>query len=204
MKKAGKVIGIIVGIIVIVYGVLVISSYIGARNEPDLAAMQAEEKKVNEEINAKIKNIDLSNFQAEDLNGNIVTSEIFSKNKITLIDIWTSDCSPCIEGMPDLAKLQKENLEGVGILTVCKDAAYSEKAEKFAKELMTDNENILTLIPDKLLMNGLCDHIMAYPTLLFVDSKGKVIGDCYLGVSSTEKLKEEIFKRLEMAEKNKE
>ncbi len=203
MKKAGKVIGIIVGIIVIVYGVLVISSYIGARNEPDLAAMQAEEKKLNEEINAKMKKIDLSNFQAEDLNGNIVTPEIFSKNKITLIDIWTSDCSPCIEGMPDLAKLQKENLDGVGILTVCKDAANSEKAEKFAKKLMTDNDNILTLIPDKALMNGLCDHIMAYPTLLFVDSKGEVIGDRYLGVRSTEKLKEEIFKRLEMAEKNK-
>ncbi len=204
MKKAGKVIGIIVGIIVIVSGVLAISSYIGDRNAPDLATIQAAEKKLNEEINAKMKNIDLSNFQAEDLNGKIVTSEIFSKNKITLIDIWTSDCSPCIEGMPDLAKLQKENLEGVGILTVCKDAAYSEKAEKFARKLMTDNENILTLIPDKLLMNGLCDHIMAYPTLLFVDSKGKVIGECYLGVRSTEKLKEEIFKRLEMAEKNKE
>lgn len=202
MKKAGKVIGIIVGIIVVLYGALAISANIGMKNEPDLATMQAEEKKLNEEINAKMKNIDLSNFQAEDLNGNIVTPEIFSKNKITLIDIWNSDCSPCIDGMPDFAKLQKENLEGVGILTVCKDAAYSEKAEKFAKKLMTDNDNILTLIPDKGLMNGLCDHIMAYPTHLFVDSKGKVIGDRYLGVTSTEKLKEEIFKRLEMAEKN--
>lgn len=204
MKKIGKITGIIVGIIVVLYGVMVICGYIGARNEPDLATMQAEEKKLNEEISAKMKNIDLSNFQAEDLDGNIVTPEIFSKNKITLIDIWTTDCSPCIDGMPDLAKLQKENLEGVGILTVCQDAAYSEKAEKFAKKLMSDNDNILTLIPDKKLMNGLCDHIMAYPTHLFVDSKGKVIGDYYVGGTSTEELKEEIFKRLEMAEKNKE
>lgn len=203
MKKVGKVIGIIVGIIVLLYGVMVISLYIGEKNGPDLATMQAEEKKFTDEINAKIKNIDLSSFQAEDLNGNIVTPEIFSKNKITLIDIWTSSCSPCIDGMPDLAELQKENLEGVGIITVCKDAAYSEKAEKFAKKLMSDNDNILTLIPDKGLMNGLCDHIMVYPSYLFIDSKSKVIGDCYLGSNSTEKLKEEIFKRLDMVEKNK-
>ncbi|MCC3868234.1 TlpA family protein disulfide reductase [Terrisporobacter mayombei] len=203
MKKVGKVIGIIVGVIVVVYGVLQISILIGARNEPDLATMQKQEKKMYEEDNARMKNIDLSNFQAEDLDGNIVTQEIFSKNKITLIDIWTTDCSPCIDGMPDLAKLQKENLEGVGIFTVCIDAAYSEKAEKFAKELMADNNNIPTLIPDKKLMNGLCDHIPAYPTHLFVDSKGKVIGDRYVGGTSTEELKEEISKRLEMAEKNK-
>jgi len=203
MKKVGKVIGIIVGVILVVYGVLAISAYIGMKNQPDLATMQAEEKKFNEKINARMKNIDLSNFQAEDLDGNIITPEIFSKNKITLIDIWTSDCSPCIDGMPDLAKLQKEDLEGVGIFTVCQDAAYSEEAEKFAKELMADNDNILTLIPDKKLMNGLCDHIMAYPTHLFVDSKGKVIGDYYVGGTSTEQLKEEVLKRLEMAEKNK-
>lgn len=203
MKKIGKVIGIILGITVVVCGVIVISGYIGERNEPDLATMQAEEKNLNEEISAKMKNIDLSNFQAEDLDGNIVTQEVFSKNKITLIDIWTTDCSPCIEGMPDLAKLQKENLEGVGIFTVCQDSAYSEEAQKFAKELMADNDNIPTLIPDKKLMNGLCDHIIAYPTHLFVDSKGKVIGEDYVGGTSTEQLKAEIFKRLEMAEKNK-
>ena len=48
-------------------------------------------------------------FTATDLKGAAVTSEIFSKNKVTMLNIWGTFCGPCIREMPDLAKLNEEN-----------------------------------------------------------------------------------------------
>ncbi|MBQ4235421.1 MAG: TlpA family protein disulfide reductase, partial [Treponema sp.] len=39
-------------------------------------------------------------FTATDLNGRIVTSEIFEKNKVTMLNIWGTFCGPCIREMP--------------------------------------------------------------------------------------------------------
>lgn len=42
-------------------------------------------------------------FETDDLDGNAVKSEeLFSQNKITMINIWGTYCGPCIEEMPEL------------------------------------------------------------------------------------------------------
>ena len=42
-------------------------------------------------------------FESQDLDGNKITSDIFSNNIITMINIWGTFCGPCIREMPELA-----------------------------------------------------------------------------------------------------
>ena len=39
---------------------------------------------------------DKISFTATDFKGNPVTSEIFAKNKLTMVNIWGTFCGPCI------------------------------------------------------------------------------------------------------------
>ena len=62
---------------------------------------------------------DKVSFSSKDMAGNAVTSDIFAKNKLTMVNIWGTFCPPCIREMPDLAKLNSANkskgVEVVGI-----------------------------------------------------------------------------------------
>ena len=50
----------------------------------------------------------LSNFESWDLYGNTVTNQVFKGKKLTMVNIWATYCSPCINEMPDLEKLHQE------------------------------------------------------------------------------------------------
>ena len=56
-------------------------------------------------------------FESTDLDGNKITSDIYSNNKITMINIWGTFCGPCIREMPELAQLSEEyKSKGVEII----------------------------------------------------------------------------------------
>ena len=46
-----------------------------------------------------------SNLDTEDVDGNKVTKEIFSNKELTLINVWTTWCGPCVGEMPELEAL---------------------------------------------------------------------------------------------------
>lgn len=77
-------------------------------------------------------------FEAEDLDGNHVTSEeLFAKNEITLVSFWRTWCSPCVNGMPELNELVREyGPKGFGVVTYCNDAENDEMRQA-AKELVS-------------------------------------------------------------------
>ena len=58
------------------------------------------------------QNISSSNIfkemQTTDINGNTVDSSIFSEKKLTLVNVWNRGCTPCIDEIPILDKLNKE------------------------------------------------------------------------------------------------
>lgn len=47
-------------------------------------------------------------FQAKDLDGNKVDSSIFSQNAVTVVNFWFNGCTPCVEELPALNKLNEE------------------------------------------------------------------------------------------------
>ena len=53
-------------------------------------------------------------FKAKDLDGNDVDSRIISKNAVTVLNFWFNGCSPCVQELPELNKLNEELKEKGG------------------------------------------------------------------------------------------
>ena len=144
-------------------------------------------------------------FNATDLNGNPVTSEIFAKNKVTMLNIWGTFCGPCIREMPDLGKLNEANkskgVEVVGIVIDILDRKgnvdprIKSTGEAIIKQT---GANYTHIVPNIEMFTGVLKDIQAVPTTIFVDSNGKQIGDVYLGSKSQkdwQKIIDEILKK---------
>lgn len=134
---------------------------------------------------------DKVSFASKDLNGAEVTSEIFSKNKITMINIWGTFCPPCIREMPDLAKLNDANKSnGVQVVGIPIDIV--DRAGNVIPGTKADGDAIIKktganythIVPSKDLLSGLLRNIQAVPATIFVDKDGKIIGQMYLGARS--------------------
>lgn len=147
----------------------------------------------------KIKNTDISGFKTKDLDGNVVTSDIFSKNKLTMVNIWATWCGFCVDEMPELAKLYKNLPEGVNIISICTDANENNESLNLAKEIMEkSNVEFITLIPDDILKEKLTDNIKILPTTVFVDSKGNIVGNHNGEESTTEEYMKSIKEQLKL------
>lgn len=129
------------------------------------------------------RDVVLSDFSAETLDGKTVGFEdCFAGNKITMINIWGTFCSSCIEEMPEIVKAYNELPDKTNIITICTDAGDSEKNLKFAREVMDKvDAQFLTIIPDEQLKTDLTDRTDCFPTTIFVDETGKTVGTPYMG-----------------------
>ena len=120
-------------------------------------------------------------FETTDIEGNSTTSEdLFSSNKITMVNIWASWCGPCIRELPELQAISERLKEkNCGVIGLLYDGDEVEALET-AKKLMTDNgvsypvilppENVDSLFP-----------LEAFPTTYFVDSEGKIVSEPIVG-----------------------
>lgn len=131
-----------------------------------------------------------SDFAAKDLNGNIVTETVLSKKKLTMINIWATFCGPCIGEMPALASLSEEfesELQVIGIVLDLCDANGNVLPDKKASALSIIDEtgaNYLHLAPSATLNSAYLNEVMAVPETVFVDEKGNIIGESYMGARS--------------------
>lgn len=156
--------------------------------------------KASKEMNTMLNGVNISGFKTKDVLGETVTSDIFSKYKVTMINVWATDCKSCVEEMPEINKLSKNKPADTNIITICTDTAWNDKSIEFAKQIVQENENVKVLIPDKVLQKSLANRIVAYPTTIFVDSKGNMIGDVYLLTHTAVDYLEELNKRVEAVE----
>lgn len=203
MNRTLKIILVSIGAVItataIFLGVIVIAFSVSGDHAIELSP--EEEAAWEEEEKSKYAAIDLDGFATTTLNGERVTSDIFADNKLTMVNLWTTDCSSCIAGMPELEKLYQNRPEGFGIISICVDAVDGERELKLAKKIVK-NEGLSfeTLLPDDTLKSALTDRTTAFPTTVFVDSKGKNVGDVYLGSEEYDYLLEEAKARLKMTE----
>ena len=134
---------------------------------------------------------DKVSFSSKDMAGNAVTSDIFAKNKLTMVNIWGTFCPPCIREMPVLAKLNSANKsKGVEVVGIPIDIVDEEgnvvpytKADGDAiiKQTGADYTHV---VPTKDMLDGVLRNIQAVPATIFVDKNGKIVGQMYLGARS--------------------
>lgn len=127
------------------------------------------------EVKIEPVSVDLSSFEAQTLDGGTFTQADFVGKDVTAINFWGTYCTPCIEEMPELGKLAKELPDNVQLISVCTDgAAAPEDAKQIINQTGFD---VPTLISGDETFQGLLEQIQAVPTTVFVDERGKLIGN---------------------------
>ena len=123
------------------------------------------------------------NFTAKDLSGKDVTGDIFTRKKITVVNIWGTFCPPCVGEMPDLGKWAKEMPNDAQIIGIVCDIEGNddEKTKEAAKKILKEADaEFVNIIPGKDLENYM-NTVNVVPTTIFVDSLGNIVGDPILG-----------------------
>ena len=140
--------------------------------------------------------------------GKTYTEKVFSDYDLTLVNIFTTWCSPCVKEIPELQELYKEMKEkGVGVAGVVLDTTdekgnQDEEAVKKAGILQEKTKaEYPFLIPDTTMMNGRLQGISAFPETFFVDKDGNIVGDTYTGSHTLDEWKEIVEKELKNVSK---
>lgn len=147
----------------------------------------------------------LGEFSTIDINDEKVTQDIFMDNKLTLVNVLSVTCDPCMEELPYLAELAKEYRDkNIGFLGVSIDMDSEGNPDKSTKEdfkkLIGENaENINIAYLDVDLMTKIFSETDAIPHTFFVDENGTIVGERYTGSHSKEEWKGIIDKEIKNA-----
>ena len=130
---------------------------------------------------------DLSNLQTKDIDGKEFSGKDFSDYDLTMVNVFATWCSPCVQEIPDLAEIQKEmkdkgvNIVGVVTDTVDQTGENREALEKAKLIRERSKAEYPFLLPDQSNFNGRLSGIQAFPETFFVDKKGQIVGETYSG-----------------------
>lgn len=143
--------------------------------------------------------IDKFDFQTLDIiDGEMIKSEEFYAEKsLTFINIWGTFCSPCIEEMPELEKLNQKYKDKMNFLGVVSDtnATMSTNVEEAIQILDKSGVTYTNIMPNPT-MEDTMNKISVIPTTLIVKSDGTVLGG-FVGAMSYEQWDNAVSKVLE-------
>lgn len=119
-------------------------------------------------------------FEANTLTGEVISNEIFQDYTLTMINIWATWCGPCVSEMPHLQRVYESLPEGTNMLTVCTD---SSTESVLANEILEDSgATFQTLVDNATIHSAFTSRIGAFPTTIFVDKEGRLVGTVLQGV----------------------
>jgi thiol-disulfide isomerase/thioredoxin len=137
-------------------------------------------------------------FSAADIYGEPVDNSIFAACELTMLNVWGTFCGPCIMEMPDLGEMAAAMPEGTQLVGLVGDALNAEYIA-LAQSIAEDAQAAFThVVPDKALYDFLNREIVAYPTTLFIDSRGNIVGAPVIGALNRALYEEELANRLKM------
>lgn len=145
---------------------------------------------------ARVDSANVGAFTTTDINGNEFTQAYFNSHDLTLVNVFTTWCTYCVEEMPDLEKLNQEMAaSGVGVVGVVYDSVnisgeVQSEIIDLAKVLQQRaGVTFPLIIPDAGGMNGRLKGVMSYPESFFVDRNGNIISEPIVGARDFESWK---------------
>ena len=150
---------------------------------------------------------DLSNLVTKDIDGKEFSSKDFANYDLTMVNVFATWCTACVQEIPALTEVQKEMQEkGVNIVGVVTDtvddSGENQEALDKAKLIMERTKaNYSFLMPDKSNFNGRLNGIQALPETFFVDKNGQIVGETYSGSHNKKDWMEIIEKELAAVKK---
>ena len=147
----------------------------------------------------------LPNFTAKDQDGNPYSNEDIAKNDATVINLWFTGCSACIEEMDEVNNLADElkKEDGVDFVSMCTDVNYDDSTKEAYERIIKDKKPTYKALAVDYEgeMKDYLENIFVYPTTIVVDKNGNIIGDPIEGTlvakDQQEKLKENIKMAIE-------
>lgn len=124
----------------------------------------------------KSSGVTFENFEGVDAHGNKVTQDIFSDYDVTAVNLWTTWCPYCLVEMPYLNELYNQLPANMNLVGYCEDAEEMPDDFKYIMENLPHDYTVIAA--DKKLNSavGTTGNITGFPTTLFVDRNGVVIG----------------------------
>lgn len=131
--------------------------------------------------NASSEATKFPSFTGKDLDGNDVSSdELFSKNKVTVMNFWFTTCKPCVGELGDLENLNKELAEKggqvVGVNSFTLDGNKGEIAD--AKDVLSKKgvtyKNIWFKSDSE--AGKFTSNLFSFPTTYVIDQNGNIVG----------------------------
>jgi len=115
----------------------------------------------------------VTDFEFKDIENNTRTFNELKGEKLTLIDFWATWCGPCNKAIPELNKIysiyKKKGVEIIGIN--CDGPRSVSKVGPLSKSLKIQYPVLIDINSE--LKTEL--NIMGLPTLIIVNSKGKIV-----------------------------
>lgn len=106
---------------------------------------------------------------------------------LTMVNVWATFCTPCINEMPELGELSQEyadrGVQIVGLVSdvLAMDGTLDQDQMELAREIVDSTSADYThLAPSEDLFN-LLGQISSVPTTFFVDENGTQVGGTYIG-----------------------
>ena len=142
-------------------------------------------------------------FETTDIDGNTYTEKVFSDYDLTLVNAFTTWCSPCVNEMPELEELYQEMKDqGVGVVgmvldSVSEDGTPDDSIVQKA-QLLKEKTGVTypLLLPDKGFLNGRISGLQSFPESFFVDKDGNIVSDPIMGSNTFDGWKEAVEKQL--------
>lgn len=124
--------------------------------------------------------LQLGEFQAKTLQGGSFTQEDIAAKDVTVLNMWSTTCGPCVNEMPEVAAFAAALPDNVQVVTYCFDGLVNEaRADRVLQNADFQGTTLITAD------GGLKDvlNLVQYtPTTIFVSKDGTVVGDALVGV----------------------
>lgn len=135
------------------------------------------------------------------IDGTDFSEKDFSDYDLTMVNVFATWCTACVQEIPDLEKLRQEmkdkGVNVVGVVTDTRDESGEENQEAIEKAKLIQAKTKAGypfLIPDSSYLNGRVKNLQAMPETFFVDKNGNIVGDSYSGSRSLKDWKEIVEK----------
>lgn len=139
-------------------------------------------------------------FEGQDIEGNPVSSSIFSEARLTMVNVWATYCNPCLREMPGLGELadayDPEDFQLIGIISDVPEGSDAETLKLAADLIERTGASYPHLLLNQSLYNALLTNVSAVPTTFFINEKGTII-DTVIGSMDKSAWEEKINALLE-------
>ncbi len=118
-------------------------------------------------------------FSAQTLTGETISSDVFAEYDLTMVNLWGTFCKPCIDEMDELAELYKGLSDNLNMITICYDG---DTQRELAMQILEEKGATFdTVVADDTVRSTILSSYMVFPTTVFVDRNGNIVGDLMLG-----------------------